>query len=235
MSFLTFLNHWWNLPFLVMLGLVGVFFVLQVLGILGHDADADTDADVDHDVDADADADHDVDHDPDHDADSSAPWHEVLTFLGVGRVPFMVVWVTLFLFAGFAGIFANRVLYVRAEGDYAGWWFALVMLFALFVGLVGVRFFSRIAAKFVDVGGKGAVSKHELAGKLGVVASAVLDGKFGEIRVRDDRGNELLVHACLKDGEAPLGRGARVVLVDFDGEKELFWATACPEAPEEKR
>jgi|SRR5581483_1980428 len=240
MSFLTFLNHWWNLPFLVMLGLVGVFFLLQVAGILGHDADADSDADVDHDVDADADgdADGDGDHDADHDADhdsATAPWHEVLTFLGVGRVPFMVVWVTLFLFAGFAGIFANRVLFVRAEGDYAGWWLALVMLFALVVGLVGVRLFSRIAAKFVDVGGKGAVAKHELAGKLGVVASAIIDGKFGEIRVRDDRGNELLVHGCLKDGEAPLQRGARVVLVDFDGEKELFWATACPEAPEEKR
>jgi hypothetical protein len=27
----AFWNHWWNLPFLVMLGLVGVFFVLQLL------------------------------------------------------------------------------------------------------------------------------------------------------------------------------------------------------------
>jgi hypothetical protein len=226
MSFLTFLNHWWNLPFLVMLGLVGVFFLLQVAGIFGHDADTDADGDVD------------ADHDADgvHDAGGmSAPWHEVLTFLGVGRVPFMVVWVTLFLFGGFSGIFANRVLFVRSGGDYAGWWFALVMLFALVIGLIGVHFFSRLAAKFVDVGGKGAVSKHELAGKLGVVASATIDGRFGEIRVHDDRNNELLVHGCLKDSEPPLPRGARVVLVDFDGEKELFWATACPEAPEEKK
>ncbi len=52
MSFLAFLNHWWNLPFLVMLGLCGVFFVLQAIGLLGGDADHDVDADIDHDVDA---------------------------------------------------------------------------------------------------------------------------------------------------------------------------------------
>lgn len=47
MSFVAFLNHWWNLPFLVMLGLCGVFFVLQAIGLLGGDADHDVDTDTD--------------------------------------------------------------------------------------------------------------------------------------------------------------------------------------------
>jgi hypothetical protein len=226
-GFVAFLNHWWNLPFLVMLGLCGVFFVLQLAGLLG--ADADHEADFDHDVDADAQA----DADGDGDGDATAGWHEVLSdvlsFMGVGRVPFMVVWVTLFLFGGFTGIFVNRVLFVRSGGDYRGWWFVLVCLAALFVGLVGVRFFSRLAARLVDVGGRGATAKHELTGKIGVVASPILDSRFGEIRVHDDRGIELLLHGCLRAGEAPLAHGAKVVLVSYDGDKQLFWATACPE------
>jgi hypothetical protein len=235
LSFVAFLNHWWNLPFLVMLGLCGVFFVLQAIGLLGGDADhdVDTDTDVDHDVDADADAD--ADTDADATGGMTAAWHEALAFLGVGRVPFMVVWVTLFLFAGFSGIFINRVLFVRSGGAYHGWWFAAVSLASLMVGLGSVRLFSRLAARFVDVGGRGAVAKHEMEGKVGVVASVTLDERFGEIRVHDDRGNELLLHGCVRAGEAPLPRGTKVLLVSYDGDKQLFWATACPELEQDKR
>jgi hypothetical protein len=240
-SFGAFVNHWWNLPFLVMLGLCGVFFLLQILGMLGgaEDHDVAPDAHPDADVDASPDADHDVDADADADADAegggmTAAWHEVLGFFGVGRVPFMVVWVTLFLFSGFSGLFVNRVLFVRSGGDYRGWWFLLVALASLAVGLVGVRLFSRLAARFVDVGGRGATAKHELAGRIGVVASATLDAKYGEIRLSDDRGTELLVHGCLRAGEASLARGAKVVLVNYDADKEMFWAAACPEVEDGK-
>jgi hypothetical protein len=98
-----------------------------------------------------------------------------------------------------------------------------------------VRLFSRLAARLVDVGGRGAATKDELTGKIGVVASPVLDARFGEIRVHDDGGNELLLHGCVREGEKPLARGAKVVLVSYDGEKQLYWAAACPEVEDEKR
>lgn len=218
MGFLTFLNNWWNLPFLVMLGLVGVFFVLQVVGIAAH---GDADGDADHD----ADADHDHDHDGEHDA--AGLWSGVLSFFGVGRVPFMVVWVTFFIFAGFSGLTWNRV--VAARGDYPAWAFVAALAVALVVGALGVRLFSRLAGRLVDVGGRGAVQKHELCGKVGVVASAIVDDKFGEVRVRDDRGNELLIHGRLTAGEPALARGAKLVLVDYDAATELFWVAAVPE------
>src|ERR1043166_4773187 len=101
-SLWQFLNQWWNLPYLVALGLVGVFFLLQLFGVAAHaisgDSELDAGAGADHDADAHADADHDAD--ADHGFDIAA-------FLGVGRVPFMVVWLTLFIFAGFAGLFLN--------------------------------------------------------------------------------------------------------------------------------
>jgi hypothetical protein len=233
LGFGAFLNHWWNLPFLVMLGLCGAFFVLQAIGLLG--VEGDHDADVDHDVDAEAHVDADADADADADGGMTASWHEALAFLGVGRVPFMVVWVTLFLFGGFTGIFLNRVLFVRADGNYRGWWLALVSGAALAVGLVGVRLFSRVAARLVDVGGHGASTKQELTGKIGVVASPILDARHGEIRVQDDRGTELLLHGCVREGEAPLPHGSKVVLVSYDADRQLFWASACPEVEDEKR
>jgi membrane protein implicated in regulation of membrane protease activity len=224
-SFVGFLNNWWNLPFLVMLGLVGVFFLLQVIGLATH-GDSDVDADG---GDADADADHDADHDGDHDADHDAGglWQGVISFFGIGRVPFMVVWVTFFIFAGFSGLTWNRV--VSAGGSYPTWAFVAAMVIAIVVGALGVRLFSRLAAKLVDVGGRGSVKKHELCGKVGVVASATVDDKFGEVRVRDDRGNEMLIHGRLQPGEAALKRGDKLVLVDYDADKELFWVAAVPE------
>ena len=231
MGFGAFLNHWWNLPFLVMLGLCGAFFLLQAIGLLGGSGDSDVDAD--HDVHVEPDADGDVDGDAG--GALTAGWHEVLAFLGLGRVPFMVVWVTLFLFGGFTGIFLNRVLFVRADGNYRGWWLWPVGGAALVVGLVGVRLFSRLAERLVDVGGRGAATKQDLVGKIGVVASPILDARHGELRVHDDRGNELLLHACLQANEVPLARGSKVVLVSYDETKELFWAAACPEVEDAKR
>jgi hypothetical protein len=221
---LTFLNHWWNLPFLVMLGLVGVFFVMQLIGLAAHD-----DADLDGDADADGDADHDADHDADGDGHAAdfGFWHGVTSFFGIGRVPFMVVWVTFFIFAGFAGLTFNRV--VAARGPYPTWAFALALVVAAVIGAAGVRLFSRLAGRFVDVGGRGSVRKHELCGRVGVVASATVDDRFGEVRVHDDAGNELLVHGRLAAGEAALARGTRLVLIDYDPGKELFWVAALPE------
>jgi hypothetical protein len=222
-SFATFLNNWWNFPYLVMIALVAVYFVLQIFGMAGH---GDADHDVDADADADADADGDADHDADHEGGGSG--HASLaSFFGVGRVPFMVIWVSLFLFAGFAGLFVNRV-YVAQTGGYAWWFFLVSLVFAFVVGLVGVKLFAGLAAKLVDTGGKGSSSKKELVGKIGVVASARLDETTGEVRVHDSAGTEMLVHARLQKGEAPLARGAKVVLVEYDATTELFWATASP-------
>lgn len=220
MGFFQFLDHWWNLPFLVLLGLVGAFFLLQLVGLIGHDADADAD----HDLDADADADVDADADADGDADGDAGdvLHEALSFFGVGRVPFMVVWGTLFIFTGFAGIFFNRVLFVRLEGHYPGWLFPCSLAFSLAVGLAATRLGARLAAKLVDTGGRGSSRKHELVGSMATVASGRLDQRFGEIRVNDGAGNEMLVHARLTAGAAPLSRGESVVLIDYEDRRELF-------------
>ena len=211
----VFLNHWWNLPFLVLLGLVGTFLALQVIGLVGlavegdHDADAHAGAEGDHDTDTDG-----------------FTMNGALAFFGVGRVPLMVSLFTLFLFTGFTGIFLNSLGYLRYGGAYPAWLFVPVLGAALAVGLTATRLFARVFVKVFDIGAKGATAKHQLAGRLGVVASPSLGERFGEIRVRDARGNELLVHARIEVGEAPLRLGEEVLLVDYDPETELFLASS---------
>jgi hypothetical protein len=232
MGFWSFLNHWWNLPSLVMLGLCAVFVLLQAVGLLGASDDHELELEG-HDVDIDHELEHELDADGAEGSHETgiAAWTELLGFLGAGRVPFMVIWVSLFLCTGFAGIFLNRVLYLLS-GGYSGWWFAPVQTLALGAGVIGARLSSKLLGRYVDVGGHGATKKQELTGRLGVVASAVCNDRFGEIRVNDARGNELLVHGRLPAGEAPLARSASVVLVDFDPDRELFSVAACPELAE---
>jgi len=227
-SFWQFLNHWWNLPSLVMLGLVGVFFGLQLFGFAaGHDGDADAEGGPDHDVehdlehDLDGDADHDGEADHGADQSSGSALHGLAAFLGVGRVPFLVVWLTLFIFAGFTGLFVNRVLFVKAGGAYPFWGFPLSMLASLLVGAVATRMAAKQVAKLVDVGGKGSSRRRELEGRWGVVASPRCDAEFGEVRVKGENGQELLVHGKLSEGPA-LQQGEKVLLVEFDPKTELY-------------
>jgi hypothetical protein len=219
MNFWQFLNQWWNLPYLVALGLVGVFFVLQLFGFAAHAFAGDHEIDLDGDgVPDDLATEHDIDGDADHDVD--VPEHGAFSigaFLGVGRVPFLVVWLTLFIFAGFTGLFLNRVLLAQA-GVYRGWFFPLSLAGALASSVVAVRVAAKGVAKLVDVGGRGASARRDLRGRIGVVASATLDSQFGEIRVRDGRGEELIVHGRLDGTEKVLERGAEVVLVDLQDE-----------------
>ena len=243
MSFWQFLNHWWNLPSLVMLGLVGVFFCLQLFGLFtGNDAEADAeggpdhevDAELDHDLDADADADADHDVDADHDADADheggSALHGLAAFLGVGRVPFLVVWLTLFIFAGFTGLFLNRVLFAGAGGRYPVWGFPLSLFTSLLVGAFATRVTAKQVAKIVDVGGKGSTRRRELEGRFGVVASPTCDAEFGEVRVKDEQGRELLVHGKLLDGPA-LRQGDKVLLVELDVRSGLYVVEKFDDAP----
>ena len=230
-GFWFFINHWWNLPYLVILGLVAVFFVLQLVGMLGVDGDAG-----DHDQAADVhDGPEPHGEDVPHEAGggshagSGAALGHVLSFLGVGQVPLMAIWVTFFLFVGFTGIAVNRWLFESGSGTYPFWGFPLSVLAALSVGVLATRFISRLVARVVDTAGRGATAKHELVGHLGTVASASLDAAFGEVRVKDLLGNEMIVHAQLTRGDAQLKRGDRVVLTNYDAGRGTFEVAAVPE------
>ena len=44
-----------------------------------------------------------------------------------------------------------------------------------------------------------------------------------------DGKDEILVHGRLQAGDAPLARGARVVVIDYDATRELYWVASSPD------
>jgi len=126
MAVWSYLFAWANAPFTVAAGIAIVFALLSASGVLGllaggGDSDGDTDHEVDHDVDADggdADADgHDADHDADGDDGDDGDDNEsegrgfgAIAFgpLGVGKIPFSIIWQTYALVFAVIGLAVNQ-------------------------------------------------------------------------------------------------------------------------------
>jgi hypothetical protein len=164
LSFWSFLNHGWNLPSLVMLGLVGAYFALQTAGLIEHggdgdavvgqelEADADTEQELEHDAGTDADSETESEHDVDG-ATSSLVSQSFLGTLGFGRVPFMVAALSLLIFTGFSGLLFNRFLFLCLYfgGAYPVWLIASSLAASLAFGVVVTHFIARFAGKLVYI------------------------------------------------------------------------------------
>jgi membrane protein implicated in regulation of membrane protease activity len=211
------------LPFLIPLGVVLVFTVLQVglmlLGGISLDFDADADVDLDLDVDMDVDADVDVDVDADVDADTDVGGHAhgiltaILSPLGVGRVPLTVVWQGFFIGWGLTGV-ALTFLFKTLLGAEPLWLLALTLPGSLVPAWFITRTLVRVVAPLLKISGK-AESELSMIGKFGTVTSLTVDGEFGEAVVRI---NDATNHVVVRSRGELITKGTEVVVVDFDVE-----------------
>ena len=110
---------WYNVLFSAPLVFVFLFAILQLIGVgfeLGGgelDVDVDVDVDVEPDIDLDVDADVDVDADAEADAGGPGVIASTLGFQNVGKVPCMVILMTLFASWGIVGLVCNSIFPVR--------------------------------------------------------------------------------------------------------------------------
>ena len=191
------------------------------------DVDADVDFDVDADVDMDVDADVDMDVDADVDAgtaivtDSGAGGNafvDVFGFLNVGRVPFMVVVMTLFTAWGFTGLIVNQILGVESASSMFFW----VSCGAAFVcSVLGTRYMSLTLSKVFPESDPATKDLH-LLGLRGRVVSGQITTTFGTARVVVPNGDTLTVRCRIKPEEQSPLKGDTVILVNYDSEKRIF-------------
>lgn len=233
----SFLIAWYNLPFTVLLGL-GIFVAfLQLSGLGGDDdsdADADVDADFDHDVDMDGDADfdhdldHDFDHDVDHDLDHGAdaghgPDFSLLSFIGIGKVPLLVVLLILFSSVGLFGWLLHGIIQT-VLGTFPG----LLIFLTLPVALVGGSFITSRTARFIGQLipplTSTASRAQTLVGTTGTVTSPYVDERYGMVHLRD-RGSTLISVFAVTDELPPIPRGEQVLLVSYDAEAKRYRVT----------
>jgi membrane protein implicated in regulation of membrane protease activity len=221
-----FLIAWANVPFAIAAGVAALFALLQVTGVLGllagggegeanADVDHDVDADVDHDVDADAD--HDADHA--HDAGDRGWGAAALAPLGVGKIPFSLIWQTYAL--AFAAIgFGLNLHYLGKAAAVPLVSLAWTMPASLLGGYVAVALVARLLGPVLSSKDQEATSRAQLVGQIGVVISSQVDQEFGEVRIRDKSGHDVRVICKLPKGTVkPVREHRSVVVIDYEPER----------------
>ena len=233
-EFLTYFLVSYNIWFTAPLAIVFIFALFRLamgamdFGDADADADVDADVDIDADMDIDIDADMDIDADVDVDADVDADvavdaggqsfsFGDVFGFLNVGRVPLMIVLMSLFGTWGMTGLIANAVLNVPENPQWV--WISCVIAF--FCCFVCTRYISLALSKLFPESER-AVSDVHLLGLSGRVISGQITTTFGTARVQVPDGPELTVSCRAKSDEAIPVKGDTVILVNYDRTKRIF-------------
>ncbi len=210
-------------------------------GDLHADVDHDFDGGVDHDLDGgiDHDVDGDMDHDLEGDADgdahletngggSSAAVHELplhlsaMSWLGLGRVPLSILLMVLLITWGVIGFIANVILMPVMPWP---WMSVLGSLPAAAIGSLFItRNVVRLVARWMPTMETYARRTGELVGTAGE-AIYDINQEFGMASVRDSRGDLFQVACRVYPDDKPIGKGAKVLLVDYNDDQKWFFVT----------
>ena len=205
-------NVWFTAPLAIVFLLALVRLVTGGLDFGDADADMDMDADVDIDADIDADADMDTP------TDAPGPsFGDVFGFLNVGKVPLMLVLMSLFVTWGITGLIANELLNIPKNPN----WVWVSCLIAFFCAFLGTRYIS-IALSRLFPESERAISDIQLLGLSGRVISGQITTTFGTARVQVPDGPELTVSCRAKSDEPTPVKGDTVVLINYDRSKRIF-------------
>lgn len=209
-------NVWFTAPLTIVFLLA--LFRLATGAMDFGDADTDVDMDADADVDIDADADVDIDSDIEMDTGIQSPsFGDVFGFLNVGRVPLVVVLMSLLATWGITGLIANEVLNVPKNPQSV--WISYGIAF--FCSFLGTRYISIALSKLFPESER-AINDVQLLGLSGRVISGQITTTFGTARVQVPEGPELTVSCRAKSDEDPPVKGDIVVLIDYDPTKRIF-------------
>ncbi len=221
-EFLNYLIVSYNVWFTAPIAIVFLLALFRLATGAMDFGDVDTDVDMDADIDIDADVDLDVDADVDADMDVHTSAHgsafgDMFGFLNVGRVPLMIVLMSLFVTWGISGLIANAFLNIP-ENPHRVWISCIIAFFCCFLG---TRYISIGLSKLFPESEK-AISDIHLLGLSGRVISGQITTTFGTARVRVPDGPELTVSCRTEPDEATPVKGDTVILINYDRTKRIF-------------
>lgn len=188
----------YNLPLTILLGLVGVFWVLSFLGSLDFDF-------LDFDCDADADG-------------LGNALGAFMRFVNAREVPLTIILSLLVLFTWAGSILGNFYLNPTQS--------TLLAIGYSFASLVGSSFLVKAVTHPLRPFLRQLKDEEEnqvpLVGASGTVKSRTLDGDFGQIEVPRTAGAPALLNAVMTGPHAPLSRGDEVLVVAFDAQRDKY-------------
>ncbi len=209
-------NVWFTAPIAIVFLLALFRLATGAMDFGDVDTDVDMDVDVDADVDIGADADVDADMEVHTDTQGSA-FGDVFGFLNVGRVPLMIVLMSLFVTWGISGLIANAFLNIPENPH----WVWISCIIAFFCCFLGTRYISIGLSKLFPESEK-AISDIQLLGLSGRVISGQITTTFGTARVQVPDGPELTVSCRAKPDEVTPVKGDTVILINYDQTKRIF-------------
>ena len=201
-------NVWFTAPLTIVFLLALFRLVTGAMDFGDADMDANVEADADLDMDADVEADANL---------QSPSFADIFGFLNVGRVPLMVVLMSLLATWGIAGLIANALLNIPERPQWV--WISYVI--ALFCSFLGTRYISIALSKLFPESEKAITDVH-LLGLRGRVISGQITTTFGTARVQVPDGPELTVSCRAKSDEATPVKGDTVVLINYDRTRRIF-------------
>lgn len=213
-EFLNYLIVSYNVWFTAPLAIVFLLALFRLATGAMDFGDVDADVDMDADIDADADVDADMDADT---GSQGTSFSDVFGFLNVGRVPLMIVLMSLFVTWGIFGLIANALLNIPETPNRV--WISCIIAF--FCCFLGTRYISIALSKLFPESEK-AISDVQLLGLRGRVISGQITTTFGTARVQVPDGPELTVSCRVEpDGITPV-KGDTVILINYDRTKRIF-------------
>jgi len=188
-----------NVMFLLSIAIGIVFMLTVALGGTGDGSDHEP-GDVDHDADA------------DHDAVAS----HVLSALGVGRMPLMLVLTMLALLFGATGIVLSVICSRLGLPPRAAGWLAVPLAAAAAVALTrtSARAFTHLMPRTESY----STTNEMLVGCRGTAVYSITESA-GMVQIRDSRGDVQKVSARTRRGEQiPMGCAAEILSYEDDGD-----------------
>ena len=202
-----------NLPFTILLGAVGLYWTLGVLGFLDlDDGHGHADAHVDLHGQVSGDADSLEIGDVHHSGLSGSLMH----FLHMGEVPFMVVASILSHFLWVGSMLTN---YHFNEGGLLTKAVILLIPVSL-VGIVATHFAALPFRKIYQMLEKDYDLHAPIVGSVATVVSGEVSDKFGQVVV-ESKGAPITLNARIQKGE-PLRKGDKALVVEENKENRTF-------------
>ncbi|NDV78230.1 OB-fold-containig protein [Dysgonomonas sp. 511] len=201
-----------NAVMTAVMGVITIYWLIAMIGGLGFDA-------LDFDVEADVDVDADMDIDGDVASGGAGPFFELLSFVNVGKVPFMFV-VTMLIFFMWIGSLITTSLFNMASW---GAWSLLILIpiaiISIFITKVATQPFVKI---FKAMGYKGE-EEIDFLGRSGRMLSTIRDKKVGVAEVLVDA-NPMKINVVSIDGQE-IKYGDSVIIADESDDKRIYYVS----------
>ncbi len=221
--FYNLMNPLPNAVMTVIVGILVIYWLFVFIGGIGLD-DLDLGFDFDFDVPEvdtpDADTDADIDDINIESAEKSPGFFiRFLTFLNVGKVPFMLIFSTLKFFTWIGTLFTTQFVDVTPWGA----WSLLILIPLIIVAVFFTKLATTPLVKFFKAIGYKGEEAIDFLGRSGKMLSTIKDKKIGSAEFVIDK-NPIKLNVISTDGEE-LKYGEYVVVTDESDDKKTYLVT----------